>query len=104
MKKLILIWLIFAGATITLNAQESGFWWWWGDEAVSVPSQPPPGYEFFITIEGDTFLTVSDDTFYVPISYKIEFEQFNKGKENEKDIISNNTLFAVLPERKWTRI
>ena len=66
------------------------------------PPAPPEGYEFFITVEGDTFLTVEGDTFYVLISFNYNLLQIKRGNGNENIKIHNYHVHAVIPNRKRT--
>jgi len=91
MKKLILIFLF---ATSILNAQVERL-------LIGNKSLPEPTtYGYLIDSDGDTLLDADGKYILVPLSY-IEFEQFNKSKENENNII-NKHLFAVLPKYKST--
>ena len=68
-----------------------------GNKSASTPAAAT--YEYFITADGDTFYVSGGDALKVRISY-LEFKK--EGKDNEKDFISDKSLFAVLPERKRT--
>ena len=54
-------------------------------------------YNYLVDVTGDTLLDVDGDTIKVPASSFIELEQFIKN--NEKDIIYSNRLFAILRKR-----
>ena len=95
MIKTIILFLLFAAFNFpqVLNPVYAGGYI---SVAVPAPPQPPVGFLFMQTSGGKTMTASEDDTMCVKNGAYIDFEKFIKGKENEKDIIFDRFLLAVL--------
>ena len=103
------ILLLFIMCSLLLSAQDFSLDKRWKgidggySRSIIVPSIPasPPIYIFMITSDGDTMFTSGGDTMKVKQAL-IEFNNYNNGDRNEKDILFNSHVYVVLFERKCT--